>query len=165
MARCGQSRQRFTKRPNSLLAELMSFADWCKQRRWQLFRAGVQCEHYKKRIKGCATHAEIERRYTEWCIGAAGKTFVGMMKQLVDETSVNPVAFPSPGVLLRLFQFKDGGVSAMCWRGMEFGLSVPIASSIGSGRMASARPGSWLLAPRRVGRCSFVLRLPVQIRD
>lgn len=55
---------------------------------WQMCKAGVQCKHCKKKIKGCATHGEIAMKQDTACIGYAEKTMEQQMKELVDDSSL-----------------------------------------------------------------------------
>ena len=55
---------------------------------WQLCKAGVQCKICKKKIKGCATHAEIAQKQDTACSGSEMNTMEQQMKELVDDSSL-----------------------------------------------------------------------------
>lgn len=84
----------------------------CPKQLLQEVRAGVRCEVCKKRIKSCAAHAEASTREAERCTGVVLKTLEDTMKQLVEESALDPDTIPGQRRFLRDSSFVLPGVGS-----------------------------------------------------
>ena len=86
---------------------------------WEIYKAGIQCKHCNRKIKGCATHAEIAHQQDTVCRGFAARTMEQQMRELVDSSDLLAEGHPGHRWVLQGSKFG----CKQCWE------SIPRRSS------------------------------------